>query len=148
MAGKKGRSGPPGNLNAGRSCLAAIRRLQQGRPLPSSLVRVAALANQEADELIRDKGGWENMNGAERLMLANWISARKAELLIWNELIDRGSVFVKEDGSWDLQPGAQRLAVFLGVQHRCLAALGLKRRQDKVLDLKTYLETNAKATDG
>ncbi len=100
------------------------------------------MANEEADELTSDKGGWENMSVAERLMLSNWTSARKAELLIWNELIDRGSVHVKEDGSWDLQPGAQRLAVFLGVQHRCLTALGLERKQKDVVDLKSYIESS------
>ncbi len=97
------------------------------------------MANQEANELISDKGGWENMGGAERLMLSNWKSARKAELLIWNELLERGAVLVKEDGSWDLQPGAQRLAPFLSAQRAALLALGLERRA-KPVDLKAYIE--------
>ncbi len=106
MAGKKGKSGPPrGNLNAAKNVLSALVRLQKGKSLPPELNRVTVMANQEANELISDKGGWENMGGAERLMLSNWKSARKAELLIWNELLERGAVLVKEDGSWDLQPG-------------------------------------------
>ena len=138
MAGKKDKSGPPGNLNARRSSLAAIGRLQQGRPLPSTLARVVALADQEAEELISDRGGWEQMSGAERLMVSNWTSARKAELLIWSELLQRGAVQVNEDGSWDLQPGAQRLAPFLSAQRAALLALGLERRK-KAVDLKAYM---------
>ena len=140
MAGKKGKSGPPrGNLNAAKNILSALTRLQRGKSLPPELNRVTVMANQEANELISDKGGWENMGGAERLMLSNWKSARKAELLIWNELLGRGAVLVKEDGSWDLQPGAQRLAPFLSAQRAALLALGLERRA-KPVDLKAYIE--------
>ncbi len=88
------------------------------------------------------KGGWDNMSGAERLMLSNWKSARKAELLIWSELLERGPVQVKQDGSWDLQPGAQRLAPFLSAQRAALLALGLERRE-KALDLKAYIAGRA-----
>ncbi len=92
MAGKKGRSGPPpGNLNAAKSVLPALTRLRQGKPLPPGMGRVLALANRETEELVTDKGGWGNMSGAERLMLSNWKSARKAELLIWRELLERGA---------------------------------------------------------
>ena len=96
-----------------------------------------ALANREAEQLVTDKGSWGNMSGAERLMLSNWKSARKAELLIWHELLERGAILVKEDGSWDLQPGAQRLAPFLSAQRAALLALGLTRRQRPV-DLREY----------
>jgi len=144
MAGKKARSGPlQGNLNAAKNVLSALVRLKRGKSLPRELNRVAMMANQEADELISDKGGWENMSGAERLMLSNWKSARKAELLIWSELLERGAVLARDDGSWDLQPGAQRLAPFLSAQRAALVALGLKRRE-KPVDLRAYL---AKQTD-
>ncbi len=134
MAGKKGRSGPPpGNLNAAKSVLPALTRLRQGKPLPPGMGRVLALANRETEELVTDKGGWGNMSGAERLMLSNWKSARKAELLIWRELLERGAELVKEDGSWDLQPGAQRAA---------LLALGLTRTERPV-DLREYFATRA-----
>ncbi len=140
MAGKKGRSGPPrGNLNAAKNVLPALARLQRGKSLPPELNRLARMANQEAEELTSDKGGRENMSGAERLMLSNWKSARMAELLIWNEVLKKGAVLVKEDESWDLQPGAQRLAQFLSAQRGALLALGLERRE-KVVDLKAYIE--------
>ncbi len=139
MAGKKGRSGPPpGNLNAAKSVLPALARLRRGKSLPPEMGRVLALANREAEELITDRGGWENLTGAERLMLSNWKSARKAELLIWDELLERGAVWVKEDGSWDLQPGAQRLAPFLSAQRAALLALGLTTRKSPI-DLRDYL---------
>ena len=140
MAGKKGKSGPPrGNLNAAKNVLSALVRLQQGKSLPPALNRITVMADQEAEELISDKGGWENMSGGERLMMANWTSARKAELLIWNELLERGAVLVGEASAWDLQPGVQRLAPFLSAQRAALLALGLERRE-KPVDLKAYIE--------
>ncbi len=64
--GQKGRSGPPGNLNAARSILPTIRRLQRGKPLPESLALIAAISDREAEQLIADKGGLENMTGGEQ----------------------------------------------------------------------------------
>ncbi len=143
MADSRGKGGAPhGNLNAAKNVLSAVARLGRGKPLPPELNRVTMMANQEASELISDKGGWDNMSGAERLMLSNWKSARKAELLIWSELLERGPVQVKQDGSWDLQPGAQRLAPFLSAQRAALLALGLERRE-KALDLKAYIAGRA-----
>ena len=143
MADSRGKGGAPcGNLNAAKNVLSAPARLGRGKPLPLELNRVTMMAIQEASELISDKGGWDNMSGAERLMLSNWKSARKAELLIWSELLERGPVQVKQDGSWDLQPGAQRLAPFLSAQRAALLALGLERRE-KALDLKAYIAGRA-----
>ena len=109
MAGKKGRSGPPpGNLNAAKSVLPALARLRRGKPLPPEIGRVLALANREAEQLVTDKGCWGNMSGAERLMVSNWKSARKAELLIWHELLERVAILVKEDGSDSNHSGTVR----------------------------------------
>ena len=83
---------PQGNLNSAKSVLPALRRLRRGKPLPPELTRIAALADREAEELVSDRGGWEGMSGAEQLMVANWKSARQAELLIWQELIKKGAV--------------------------------------------------------
>ena len=130
---------PQGNLNSAKSVLPALRRLRRGKPLPPELTRIAALADREAEELVSDRGGWEGMSGAEQLMVANWKSARQAELLIWQELIKKGAVLSNPDGSWDLQPGAQRLASFLSAQRAALVALGLERRAKPVQDLGTYL---------
>ena len=143
MADGRGKGGAPhGDLNAAKNVLSAVARLGRGKSLPPEQSRMVALADQEAQELISDKGGWDSMSGAERLMLSNWKSARKAELLIWNELLQRGPVQVKEDGSWDLQSGVQRLPTFLSAQWAALSALGLERRE-KVLDLKAYIAGKA-----
>ena len=114
--GRKGKG--VGNLNAARSVLPALKRLRQGKPLPASLARVAALADREAELLISDKGGRDAMTGGEQLMLGIWRTARTAVLLILNELVERGAVAV-DNGTWDLQPGVARLAKFLGLgEHR------------------------------
>ena len=131
MGGKKGRSGPPGNLNPAKSILPALRRLRQGKPLPPGLGRVAAIAEQEESLLLGDKGGADNMTGGERLMLNVWKTARQATLLILHELAERGAVLAK-DGEWDLQPGAQRLVKFLAEERAALIALKFdeKRARD------------------
>ena len=131
--------GQPGNLNRAKNVLSALKRVQQGKPLPANLTRIMALAEQEASELVSDRGGWEFMSGAEQLMIGVWKSARQSELLIWAEVIERTAIQVDEGGTWDLQPGLQRLAPFLAAQHRALVALGLERRQRPVSDLQTYL---------
>lgn len=138
MAGVKGRSGPPGNMHGAKSVLPALRRLRQGKPLPPGLARVAELADWEADMLAADKGGLDAMTGGERLMLSIWRSARQASLLILNELVERGAV-VAEDGKWDLQPGAQRLAKFLAEERAALLALGLHRRAKDATSLDEIL---------
>lgn len=104
MAGKPGRSGPPGHLHTAKSVLPALNRLRFGKPLPQNLARVAAIADREAEMLAADKGGLDNMTAGERLMLNAWRTARQATLMILNELIERGAVMVK-DGQWNLQPG-------------------------------------------
>ena len=131
--------GQPGNLNRAKNALSALKRVQQGKPLPANLTRITTLAEQEASELVSDRGGWEFMSGAEQLMIGVWKSARQSELLIWHEVIERTAIQVDEGGAWDLQPGLQRLAPFLAAQHRALVALGLERRQRPVSDLQTYL---------
>ena len=131
--------GQPGNLNRAKNVVSALKRVQQGKPLPANLTRITALAEQEASALVSDRGGWEYMSGAEQLMIGVWRSARQSELLIWHEVIERTAIQVDESGAWDLQPGLQRLAPFLAAQHRALVALGLERRQRPVSDLQTYL---------
>ena len=105
---------------------------------------MVALAEREAEMLISDKGGRENMSGAEQLMIGIWRSGRQCELLIWFELLERGAIQANEDGSWDLQPGAQRLSGFLGQQRAALQVLGLERRARSVQDLQAYLQQSQK----
>ena len=145
---KRKPGGQPGNLNRAKNVLSALKRVQQGKPLPANLTRITALAEQEALELVSDRGGWEFMSGAEKLMIGVWKSARQTELLIWHEMIERTAIQVDESGVWDLQPGLQRLAPFLAAQHRALVALGLERRQRPVADLQAYLAKNYREVPG
>jgi hypothetical protein len=131
MAGRKGRSGPPGNLNNARSIVPALARLRRGKPLPAPLQRVTVIADKEAEKIVSDKGGKGNLTGGEELMLNVWRTARQATLLILYEMAHRG-VIVQRDGEWDLQPGAQRLSKFLQEERQALLALGLQRRPKDV----------------
>lgn len=139
MASSKKRKphGNIGNLNAAKSVLPVIRRLQQGKPLPPNLARIAAISDLEAEPLIADKGGLENMTGGEQAMLRIWKTAREITLLIFHEMIERGAIMVN-DGNWDLQPGAQRLAKFLSEERAALRELGLERRAKNVTDPVTF----------
>jgi hypothetical protein len=140
--GKKRRTGPPkGNLNAARSVVPALKRLAQGKVLPPELERICLLADFEAAELVSDRGGLDNMSGAEKLMINSWTSARRAELLIWHELLSRDAIHVNQHGGWDLAPGLTRLSGFLWSQQRALTALGLERKAKPVPNLADYLRS-------
>ncbi len=147
MAGKPGRSGPPGNLNNATSVLPALRRLRQGKPLPAPLQRVTAIADKEAEMLVADKGGQANLTGGEILMVNVWRTARQATLLILCEMASRG-VIIQRDGTWDLQPGAQRLARFLQEERATLLALGLERRTRDVDTLAEIRKRFEKPANG
>lgn len=140
MAGKKGRSGPPGNLHNAKSILPALRRLQKGKPLPAPLQRVTAIADREAELIVSDKGGQENLTGGEQLMVNVWKTARRAVLLILYEMAQRG-IITSDDGQWDLQPGAQRLVKFLAEERMALTALRFDQRRprDVTQDLDALL---------
>ena len=144
MAGRKGKSGPPGNLNNARSVIPVLRRLASGKPLPPELVRIGTLVERQAAGLEGDKGGRDYMTAGEQAMLDVWRTARTATLVILGEMIERGAV-VQTHSGWDLAPGAQRLARFLAEERQTLLALGLNRRAKEV-DLAVYLAD--KARDG
>lgn len=136
MAGKKGRSGPPGNLNAARFGLTSwLRR----RALPMEKQHVAALVENYRAGLITAKGGKDAVTEVEAALIENAAKAFGAELLILEEAATRGLVR-SLDGTWDLAPGLARLVGFLAVERQALVALGLDRRQREVPDLATYLK--------
>lgn len=139
---KRRAGGQRGNMNAAKTIIPALKRLRKGQPLPEYLERITALADMESEGLIGDLGGLENMTTGQQLMLANWKSARSAELLIWNALLTTGSPIEinKDQKTWDLQPGLQRLSGFLGQQRAALLALGLERRARNITPLGEYLK--------
>jgi hypothetical protein len=81
MAGLKGKSGPPGNMNAFKHGLAAIqKRREEGIPTEQESVR-----QQILEGLIADKGGDQQISMATSILAevialdAAWLQARTCE---------------------------------------------------------------------
>ncbi len=121
MAGVKGRSGPPQNVNATKRPWSVFWRRRALRAedrwiLPILETYAAGLGSDKPD-----------LSEAERRMAEIAQTARGATMLILAEAARTG--FVREvDGTWDLTPGAKELARFLGVERQALKDLGLERR--------------------
>ena len=124
MAGKPGRSGPPGNLHAAKS---GLQSWLKRRALPQQKQHVAKLVETYRDGLIACKGGPGVVTVIELAMIENAARAYGAVLLILEESASRGLVRTTND-SWDLMPGLARLQGFLSVEQRALSILGLQRR--------------------
>jgi hypothetical protein len=84
MAGKQGKSGPPGNANAFQHGLAAVQRRRADGALTQDEqdIRSDILAG-----LVADKGGEQQIGTAERI-LAEIISSDVALLVTFNQAID------------------------------------------------------------
>jgi hypothetical protein len=82
MAGLKGKSGPPGNMNAFKRGLAAI---QNRREESVTTEHEEAVRQQILDGLIADKGGDEQISPATRILAgviasdASWLQVRTCE---------------------------------------------------------------------
>jgi len=134
---------PVGNLNRATSALPAMERLKKGKALPADLQRVLQMAQNESQGLIEHLGGQEVITHSELLLARAWRRAYQGELLIWNHILEGGSAILTDEaeGSWDLQPGVQRLAGLISVQHRILKTLGLERRAKNVNSLEAYVQS-------
>lgn len=138
MAGMKGRSGPPGNLHGSRH---PWRSFWRRRALKASDRWVLPVIEGYASGLAADKPGLTAAEG--RLIEIGQIS-RGATMLILAEAARSGFI-VKENGSWDLSPGAKELAKFLSIERASLQTLGLGRRAKPVNDLARQIQAAREA---
>ena len=125
MAGVRGRSGPPGNLNAVKNGFQSWRRR---RALPADRAHVNALVAAEERDLIQDKGGADVVTAAERALIRDAGTAYGLILLALEEARARGCIALGKEGQWDLMPGLQRVRGLLDSRRMNLVALGLGRR--------------------
>jgi hypothetical protein len=126
VGGKKGRSGPPGNLNG---CKRPWRAFWRRRALRAEDRWILPVIDAYGPALASDKAN--DMTEGERRMAEIAEMARGASMLILAECARSGFIR-KVDGTWDLAPGARELAKFLQVERGALQALGLERRQKAV----------------
>jgi len=83
--GVKGRSGPPGNMNAFKHGLASIeKRREEGVPTQHE----ENVRQQILDGLIADKGGDQQVSTAATRILAGVIASDAAWLMVFNGAID------------------------------------------------------------
>ncbi len=125
MAGRRGRSGPIGNLNASRY---PWRSFWRRRALRTEDKWILPVLETYSDGLLSDK---PDASEAEKRCVEIAQIARGASMLILAEAARSGFI-VRENGSWNLAPGARELAKFLGVERNCLQTIGLDRRAKPV----------------
>lgn len=143
MAGKKGKSGPPGNLNSARHGLTAwLSR----RALPNHKQHVGKLIESYRAGLTACKGGVQGVTEVEAALIENAAKAYGACLLIFEEGAQKG--LVRElDGTWDLTPGFSRLIGFLSAERAALLGLGLGRRAKNATPLHELLSDGAEGPE-
>ncbi len=140
MAGKKGRSGPPGNLNnvqnPWRSFWARKALRQEDKWILPALRRYI-------DEAIEDAGGDDISSGKKRTLEIAQM-ARGCAMLILKEVKEKGFTITTPDG-WDMHPGLKELSRFLTLELTARRNVGLERlkRPPKSLnDILTEVEVD------
>jgi hypothetical protein len=147
VAGKRGRSGPPGNLNGIGTKSHPWAVFWRRRALAAHHRWIVPILLHYADGLVADKGGSESVTAGEHRVIEITQTARGASMLILAEA--RRSGFIRQvDGTWDLSPGAKELAKFLSIERTALQTLGLDRRPRPVESLSDIArEYSERATE-
>ncbi len=135
MAGVKGRSGPPGNLNGATS---GIEVWLKRRMLPVHKRHIGAFIQTYRAGLLACKGGDAGATEVETGLIDNAARAYGACLLILEEAANKGLVR-DVGGTWDLTPGFARITQFLAAERLALVALGLERRARDVPSARDLL---------
>lgn len=133
VAGKKGRSGPPGNMNAARHGWSVYLKR---RALPKSAQWAAIEALKYRDGLLRER---PDPTEAERRTIELAVEAKVVRLLIWRAIREQGLTRQGEDGL-RLVPAAEALPRFIGVELGALKMLGLERRPKDIGDLAAIIQ--------
>jgi hypothetical protein len=124
MAGKKGRSGPPGNLNnvqhPWRSFWARKALRQQDK-------WILPFLRQYNDGLTEDAGG-DDISSGKKHVIEIAQTARGCSMLVLKELKEKGFVITTPEG-WEMHPGLKELSRFLTVELTALRNVGLERRR-------------------
>jgi hypothetical protein len=111
MAGKKGRFGPPGNLNnvqhPWRSFWARKALRQQDK-------WILPFLRHYNDGLTEDAGG-DDISSGKKHMIEIAQTARGCSMLVLKELKEKGLVITTPDG-WEMHPGLRELSRFLTVE--------------------------------
>jgi hypothetical protein len=132
MAGKKGRSGPPGHL---RGCKHPWKLLWRRKLITPQCRWVTQFIETYISDLRADK---PDLTAGEQRTLEIAQLARGVTLLIFAECAQHG-LLRKVNGDWDLQPAAHALNRFLAVELKALKLLGLDRRAKPIKKLTELL---------
>jgi hypothetical protein len=136
MAGVKGRSGPPRNLNASQH---HWRSFFNRLALREEDIWVRSEVRKYAAGLMSDKA---DPSEGERHAIELAAEAKAARLLIWSAIAKSGFTRQSDEGL-ALTPAAEALPKFIGAELGALKLLGLERRAKSVGTLPEYLETFA-----
>ncbi len=136
MAGKRGRSGPPANMNAGRK---PWRTFWRRRALRTADRWLLPILEDYADSLTQHAGGEDNLSAVERHLIEIAETARGCALMILVDAARYGRVrIVSENGiqSWALAPGYSELPRFLNLERQALTTLGIEKRLPPPMELE------------